>query len=356
MAEPLKTSIGIWAFGPLGTRFLYAGYHPEVAAESPVERARRVAQGLHDLYDGIEFHYPGEINEENAEEIVAAIRPMDVYCLASGAHTFSKHGRGALTNPDKGVREAAMASNRQGIDLAADLSAHYIIWPGIEGYNYPFQCNYAQQWGYFLDGIADAVNHANNRGVTVFLEHKNSEPAMKIFMRDMGMSIYVIRKLAQMGIDTSRTKINMDWQHLIMNGENLAEYAELLAMEGLLGHQHANSGWGVTDDDNIVGATRLMETLELARSLRNAGYGDNGERIGFDLYPYTEDPIAAARQSLIQWSFIDDLCSKLDDDALEEAQQRKDALAAYRLVFETLGLDPAALRLISGARAAVGSP
>ena len=36
----------------------------------------------------------------------------------------------------------------------------------------------------------------------------------------------------------------MDWQHLIMNGENLAEYAALLAAEGLLGHQHANSGWG----------------------------------------------------------------------------------------------------------------
>jgi xylose isomerase len=142
----------------------------------------------------------------------------------------------------------------------------------------------------------------------------------------------------------------MDWQHLIMNGENLAEYAEILAMEGLLGHQHANSGWGVTDDDNIVGATRFMETLELARSLRKAGYGDNGERIGFDLYPYTEDAVAAARQSLIQWSFIDDLCSKLDDAAMEAAQEQKDALTAYRLVFELLGMDSTALRLITPAR------
>ena len=32
----------------------------------------------------------------------------------------------------------------------------------------------------------------------------------------------------------------MDWQHLIMNGENLGEYAAMLAAEGLLGHQHAN--------------------------------------------------------------------------------------------------------------------
>ena len=85
----------------------------------------------------------------------------------------------------------------------------------------------------------------------------------------------------------------MDWQHLIMNGESLAEYAALLAAEGLLGHQHANSGWGTFDDDNMVGATAFMETLELAVELRRAGYGDNGERLGFDLYPYTEDAVAA---------------------------------------------------------------
>src|SRR2546430_16668500 len=93
----------------------------------------------------------------------------------------------------------------------------------------------------------------------------------------------------------------MDWQHLIMNGENLAEYAALLAAEGLLGHQHANSGWGTFDDDNMVGATAFMETLELALELRRARYGENGERLGFDLYPYTEDQVAAGKRPVLQW-------------------------------------------------------
>jgi xylose isomerase len=345
MAEPLKTSIGIWAFGTLATRFLVAGYHPEVANETPLERARRVAEGLRDLYDGLEFHYPNEINEDNAQAIVEAIAPMDVYCVASGAHTFPKHARGALTNPDSHIREEAKTMHRRAIDLAAQLGAHLIIWPGIEGYNYPFQSDYTNQWTYFLEGIADAVQYANEKDVMVFLEHKNSEPAMKIYMRDMGMTIYVIRKLEEMGVDISRVKINMDWQHLIMNGENLAEYVELLAMEDLLGHQHANSGWGLFDDDNIVGATRFMETLEIARALRKVGYGRRGERLGFDLYPYTEDPVVAARQSLLQWNFIDTIASRLNEEALSEAQRQKDALAAYRVVFEALGMDPATARL-----------
>ena len=87
----------------------------------------------------------------------------------------------------------------------------------------------------------------------------------------------------------------MDWQHLLMNGESLAEYAAMLSAEGLLGHQHANSGWGTFDDDNMVGATAFMETLELALELRRAGYGENGERLGFDLYPYSEDAVGLLR-------------------------------------------------------------
>ena len=85
MADRVKSSIGIWAFGTLGTRFLLAGYHPELKNEAPVDRARRVAEGLSDLYDGLELHYPNEISEENASQIVDAIKPMDVYCIASGS-------------------------------------------------------------------------------------------------------------------------------------------------------------------------------------------------------------------------------------------------------------------------------
>ena len=129
----------------------------------------------------------------------------------------------------------------------------------------------------------------------LFLEHKNSEPAMKIFMRNIGMTLHVIHTLRAQGI--TNVQVNMDWQHLIMNGESLGEYAAMLAAEGLLGHQHANSGWGTFDDDNMVGATAFMETLELALELRRADYGANGERLGFDLYPYTEDAVAAVKRS-----------------------------------------------------------
>jgi xylose isomerase len=158
---------------------------------------------------------------------------------------------------------------------------------------------------------------------------------MKIHMGNIGMTLHVIHKLRTQGIDN--VKVNMDWQHLIMNGENLAEYAALLDAEGLLGHQHANSGWGTFDDDNMVGATAFMETMELAVELRRSGYGDAGERLGFDLYPYTEDQVAAVRRSVLQWRFIDGIAARIDDRALRAAQSSKDAVRAYELVYGALG-------------------
>ncbi len=332
----MKTSLGIWAFSSMVTRFVPGGYQPEHAGETTVDRVRRAVDGLGDLIDGYEFHYPQELNEENADAIREALGPdHDVYCLAGGLHLDPRFGRGGLVNPDPEVRGEAVKIAVAGARLSGELGVPMIVWPGIEGYNYPFQTPYADSWGWFIDGLADVAGTLRDAGQELWLEHKNSEPAMKILMRNIGMTLFVIHELRDRGHDN--VKVNMDWQHLIMNGESLAEYAALLASKGLLGHQHANSGWGTFDDDNMVGATAFMETLELALEFRRAGYGDDGRRLGFDLYPYTEDAVEAVKRSVLQWRFIDGVAARIDDAALREAQSRKDAVRAYELVYAALG-------------------
>jgi xylose isomerase len=332
----MKTSLGIWAFGAMVTRFVPSGYQPEHGASEPVaEKVHVAVEGLGDLMDGYEFHYPAELSPDNLDEVNAALAGHDVYCIASGLHLDPRFGRGGLVSPDPATREEARRITREAADFAGSLGAHFIIWPGIEGYNYPFQAPYADSWRWLIEGVAEAAEVCAGHGVKVFLEHKNSEPAMKILMRNMGMTLHVIHKLRADGVDN--VQVNMDWQHLLMNGEHLPEYAALLAAEGLLGHQHANSGWGTFDDDNMVGATAFMETLELALEFRRCGYGSNGERLGFDLYPYTEDRVKAVERSVLQWRFIDSVAAKIDEPALREAQQEKNAVRAYELVYAALG-------------------
>ncbi|HEY4827669.1 MAG TPA: sugar phosphate isomerase/epimerase family protein [Solirubrobacteraceae bacterium] len=333
----MKTSLGIWAFGPMVTRFVPVGYQPQhdYHDEPVAEKVHRAIDGLGDLMDGYEFHYPQELSEANLSEVQAALGDHDIYCIAGGLHLDPRFGRGGLVNPDPALRAEAVRIVRDAAAFAGSLGAHLIIWPGGEGYNYPFQTPYADSWRWLIEGMAEAATVCAEHGVKLLLEHKNSEPAMKILMRNIGMTLFVVHKLQALGLDN--VQVNMDWQHLIMNGEHLPEYASLLASEGLLGHQHANSGWGTFDDDNMVGATAFMETLELALELRRVGYGSAGERLGFDLYPYTEDQVGAVRRSVLQWQFIDSVAARIDDAALREAQASKDAVRAYEIVYAALG-------------------
>ncbi len=330
----MKTSLGIWALGPMVTRFVPGGYQPE-RSEPVAEKVHRAVSGLGDLMDDYEFHYPGELNRDNLDEVRSALDGHGIYAIASGLHVDPRFGKGGLTSLDDSVRGEALRLCLEAADLAGEVGAQMIVWPGGEGYNYPFQVPYREVWARLIDGIAQTAERLAGHGRLLFLEHKNSEPMMKIHMMNIGMTLHVIHKLRALGIDN--VKVNMDWQHLIMNGESLAEYAALLAAHELLGHQHANSGWGTFDDDNMVGATAFMETLELALELRRAGYGERGERLGFDLYPYTEDAVDAVRRSVLQWRYIDGVAARIDVAALREAQMRKDAVAAYEVVYAALG-------------------
>jgi xylose isomerase len=317
------------------TRFVPGGYQPEHAGEPMPEKVHRAVAGLEGFVDDYEFHYPGELNPDNLGAVRDALDGHGIACIATGLHVDPRFGKGGLTASDAGTRAEAVRLTLEAADLAGDVGAHLIIWPGIEGYNYPFQSDYRASWARLIEGIGLAAQRCAERGVTLLLEHKNSEPAMKIHMGNVGMTLHVIHTLRREGI--ANVKVNMDWQHLLMNGESLAEYAALLSAEGLLGHQHGNSGWGTFDDDNIVGATAFMETLELALELRRADYGTRGERLGLDLYPYTEDQVGAVRRSVLNWRFIDGIASRIDEPALRAAQASKDALAANELVFAALG-------------------
>ncbi|MFO7171810.1 MAG: TIM barrel protein [Bacillota bacterium] len=332
-----RTSVGIWAFGIAPTRFMPGGYKPELAKRDVTERLKWAVEGLGPLIDGYEFHYETEITDDNAAKIQEILAPdHHIAMICYGLVPNPRFQYGALSNPDPALRREAVDHIKRGIDLAAAVGANYIYWPGNEGYNYPFQRDYARTWGYFLEGLAEVVTYAKEKGVLFNLEHKNSEPAMRILMRNIGMTLFIIKKLKEMGADVSNVRVNMDWQHLIMNGEPLGEYAALLLSEGLLGHQHANSGWGTFDDDNMVGAQFIEQQIDILRELLKGGYDGY---LGFDLFPYTEDPVEAVKRSVIQMEYMLAVAERMNDEELAAAKARADAVGAYRVFWKALGLD-----------------
>src|SRR5438270_13339159 len=128
----MKTSLGIWAFGPVLTRVVPGGYEPGHGDETePVaEKVHRAVEGLGELIDGYEFHYPQELSPENLGEVRSALGQHDVYCIAGGLHLDPRFGRGGLVNPDPTVRAEARRTVDEAAESAASLNGHLISWPG----------------------------------------------------------------------------------------------------------------------------------------------------------------------------------------------------------------------------------
>ncbi len=195
----LKTSLGIWAFGSMVTRFMPVGYQPQLTNKTTAEKVHRAVSGLGDLIDDYEFHYPAELSPDNLDEVRSALDGHGIYTLCAGLHLDPRFGRGGLVNPDPATRAEALRLTLEGADFAGSLGANFVLWPGIEGYNYPFQTPYADSWGWFIEAVGQAAEVCGKHGRKLFLEHKNSEPAMKILMRNIGMTLHVIHKLRAAG-------------------------------------------------------------------------------------------------------------------------------------------------------------
>ena len=112
----MKTSLGIWAFGPMITRFVPGGYQPEHSydPEPVAEKVHRAVEGLGELIDGYEFHYPNELSPENLDDVQAALGDHDIYCIAGGLHLDPRFGRGGLVNPDAELRARGAADRPRG--------------------------------------------------------------------------------------------------------------------------------------------------------------------------------------------------------------------------------------------------
>ena len=315
----MKTSLGIWALGPMVTRFVPGGYQPQHRGETTAEKVARAVAGLGELIDDYEFHYPQELSPENVDEVREALDGHGIYTIARGLHLESavRQGRALVARrrrARRGARRGARAA-----DFAGSVGAQLVLWPGIEGYNYPFQTPYADSWARFVDGVGEVAARCHEGGIPLFLEHKNSEPAMKILMRNIGMTLHVIHTLRDAG-DHERPG-----EHGLAAPDHERRVARRVrgdarrrgparpsARELRLGHvrrrQHGRR-------DRVHG-DRSSSRVEL----RRARYGENGERLGFDLYPYTEDAVAAVERSVKQWNFIWDVSGRIDDAALREAQ------------------------------------
>jgi xylose isomerase len=319
----MRFGAGLWMFGQFVDRYATDAYGPEVSTLEAIERAGAVGE-----LEVLDVNYPFSHPDITVEDVSGALDAAGLVAATITPHIYMhEFVRGAFTNPDPDVRRRALAICEEAVDAARRLGAPTVkLWPGQDGFDYPFQADYRELWKLAVDGVRTVA--AMDENVRVAIEYKAKEPRTHLSWSTAARTLLGI---AQTGRDD--VGIVMDLGHSLFAKEAPADALSLIHEHGKLYTIEVNDNWREWDDDLTVGAVHLIETLEFFLEVRKIGWD---APILLDQFPFREDPVEAARTSINTIRAIDAALDRIDLDALKDAQRNQDALAAQAILTELL--------------------
>ncbi len=325
MANFPKISTHLGYFSSGADRYNPTGYKEDAPS---VERIRLVSKvsGL----DGVELNYPTLANEETIEEVKSVLEEtgLEVSNVSLNVWGQGRWGLGALTNPDPAVRAEALRVIKRGIDVAKVVGAPLVsLWPGQDGFDYPFQVDYGAAYDWFVQGMREAA--AYDPEMRICLEYKLKEPRTHLLVDTAARAMWLIGKIGAPNVG-----VLLDLGHALCAYENIAQSAVLLHREGLLDLLHFNDNYGEWDWDMIPGTVRFWEYLELFFWLHELGYD---KWYSIDITMPRGDSVEACQQSVDNIRRMYSLAERLDHtEILANIRKHSGYLENLRLVSDTI--------------------
>ncbi len=322
MSEYPRFGAGLWHFASYVDRYATDGYAPAVSTLEQIARAGAVG----DL-SVVDVPYPFT-EGVTAADVKAALKEHGLECVGVTPEIYMrKFSKGAFTNPDAAVRADAIAFLSEAADVVRDLGASYLkVWPGQDGWDYPFQVNHHEQWELAVSGMRELA--LANPDIKIVIEYKPREPRNKMFWDSAAKTALGIKA---MGVDN--VGVLLDFGHALYGGESPAAAAQLLIDHGLLWGMDVNDNLRGWDDDMVVGTVHPVEVFEFFYTLKI----NNWEGVWqLDQFPFREDTVEAAKLSIRFLKGIYRALEELDMDALAAAQSRQDSMGAQKLIQDVL--------------------
>src|SRR3954453_8698533 len=320
---------GIWLFGQFVDRYAADAYGPPVNTVEAIERAGSVGS-----LEVLDINFPFSAPDIGVAEVQRALDAAGLRAASITPHLYMREFvRGAFTNPDPAVRRRALERCEEGVDVARRLGAPTLkLWPGQDGFDYPFQADYRQLWKLALDGVRTVAEMDDD--IRVAIEYKAKEPRTHLSWSTAARTLVGIQSLGRDDVG-----IVVDLGHSLFAKEAPADVLSLVHDQGRRFTIEVNDNWREWDDDMVVGSVHLIETLEFFLEVRKIGWD---QPILLDQFPFREVPGDAARTRIRTMRAIDRAIDRLDLDALRDAQERQDAPAAQRMLTDLLLGDVAA--------------
>ena len=336
----MKTSLGIWALGPMVTRFVPGGYQPEHGrrdhGREGAPRRRRARRPDRRLRVPLPA---ASSREDNLDEVRAALDGHGIYCIARGLHLDPRFGRGGLVSPDAGdARRGACELTRRGRRLRrrARRALHHLARD--RGLQLPVPDALRRELGAGSStGIGEAAEVCAGHGRQALpraqeLRARDEDPHAQ-HRHDAARHPQAARpgdrqRPGQHGLaapDHERRE-----PRRVRGAARRRGAARPPARELRLGHvrrrQHGRR-------DRVHGDARARARAA-ARGLRRATA--SGSASTSTRTPRTRSAAVRAQRACSGASSTASP-ARIDDAALREAQSRKDAVRAYELVYAALG-------------------
>jgi len=290
---------------------------------SSLEMLKRA--GKIDGIKGIELVGTWDIRPDNVKEMKKALDDMGVECVSIIPDLFADKawGKGSLSAGDRATRDHAMDYMRQMCRIALDMKCGIInIWPGQDGYDYPFQGNFIEQRQWLTENIAALAEEFSQ--LKFSLEYKAKEPRTHSFLARMADTLLVCQQTGRNNVG-----VTIDTGHSFLGGENVAEAVVLAKLAGdKLFHMHFNDNYTAWDDDMIAGSIHSIAYLELLYWLDECRYSG---WLSMDQYPYREDATGAISES-INWLKAFDTILGRNREKLTAAVKHGNAVETSRLL------------------------
>lgn len=322
MAEQ-RYGAGIWHFAAYVDRYATDGYSEPVTLIDAIDRAGRVG----DL-SFVDLNWPFVDPNLTLDDVREALKRNSLEVIGITPEIYTRvFAKGAFTNPDPGVRRAAHDLITKAAGVVRELGASYVkLWPGQDGWDYPFQVDHHALWKNSLDGVGRLAQE--NPDLKFVIEYKPREPRVKMSFDSVSRTLLGIEKIGLPNVG-----ILLDFGHSLYAGESPADAAQLAIDYGRLFGMDVNDNLRNWDDDLVAGTVHPLELFEFFYTLRKNSWEGVWQ---LDQFPFREDSVAAAKAAIDFLKAVGRGLEKLDFAAVQKAQDQHDALTAIRLAQRAL--------------------
>lgn len=318
MSGTQRFGAGIWHFATYVDRYATDGYGEPRTILDAIALAGQV-----DDLSVVDLNWPFFGGDFTDAQITDALDAAGLSVIGITPEIYTRTFRkGAFTNPDPGIRRHAHEFVTRACDVVRRFGADYVkLWPGQDGWDYPFQVDHGTLWKHSVDGVGQLA--AENPDLKFVIEYKPREPRVHMSYSSVARTLLGIEKIGLPNVG-----ILLDFGHALFGGESPADSAQLAIDHGRLFGMDVNDNLRGWDDDMVAGTVHPIELFEFFWVLRKNGWEGVWQ---LDQFPFREDSIDAANTAIDFLKRVQHGLEILDVEGLTKAQAEHDALAAQRI-------------------------